>query len=168
MKDQNKAVHYLAPFEHEILGPMSKSLSENGFEIDDFGYIKSKSSTLQQSWVGAMIPGIVFGDKTAPDMNGGTRDIAACMIMNTESHGFRFVSSNANKEIVDLGPVTAPCIVGNVSKPEALLIPMNKSSLEEGLDIIQEFLSASNKKDESDKVVNYDEIVKDEGTKLII
>jgi len=46
------------------------------------------------------------------------------VITFTENNGLRHAAMNSNDEIIDLGPVTNPVVIGPRSHPQALVVPM--------------------------------------------
>ena len=59
----------------------------------------------------------------------------------TENNGFRIAGMNENEELVDLGPVTNPMLVGPKSHPQALLVPLaNVNAAAKATDMLNGFI----------------------------
>lgn len=91
--------------------------------------------TCENSWAAGIIPCLA----TRP--NG---DFVAGGISNTINEGFRHVSCNENGDIIDLGPVITPCIIGNVSSAQGIFIPFNNYSIGIGSAMLDDIMNEKN------------------------
>lgn len=65
------------------------------------------------------------------DQNGKSTATPA-IICNTSNDGLRYVAMNQDGAVYDVGPVMHLCVVGNLRRPQALLIPLTEEALSLG------------------------------------
>ena len=117
---------------------MNPIIKENGLEVTKDGNIISSSPYgFAGAWPAAFIPALITGN---PDFD---RNFAASHIVSTENGGFRYASVDENGNTIDLGHVDNVCIVGSVSSPEGVYIPVNSyQAVEDGIKLLTEFCNA--------------------------
>lgn len=115
--------HVVKHTSEESFNTIARKCVNNGF-ITDSGLI----SPFNDEWAGAIMPAVTY-DVSGPGVG--------CHIINTVDAGFRYITAgDDNKSLMDLGPVVAPCIVGNNKEPLAVLIPLNDKAFEVGIDLM--------------------------------
>ncbi len=131
----HKVVEGLIDYEESVLNKISPKLKDNGFVVYSDNGHGFKINPYNDCWAGAFIPGVACADS---DM----KDFAACAIVNTLDNGFVYASVDDNDNIEALGPVVTPCIIGNISKPYGIYIPMNnREAIINGVNMAMDFLN---------------------------
>lgn len=116
--------HVVKHTSEESFNTVARKCANNGFVTDPDGLI----SSFNDEWAGAIIPAVTY-DVSGPGVG--------CHIINTVDAGFRYITAgDDNKSLMDLGPVVAPCIIGNNKEPLAVLIPLNEQAFEIGMDLM--------------------------------
>lgn len=115
--------------EDSVLDIMQEKMKTNGLVVDKIDEGPGTIHGTGDVWAAAFIPGIAFADH---DLDKG--NYACCTIVNTINKGFRYAAVDKNGNTIDLGPVIAPCIIGNVNRPEGIYIPVSsREAMTEGI-----------------------------------
>lgn len=80
----------------------------------------------------------------------------------TENNGLRHAGMNENDELIDMGPVTNPVVIGPKSHPQALVVPLaNTAAVAKAQDML--YAATMNRIEEQKSKVNNTEGVKVQG-----
>lgn len=131
----------LAGGDSQLIGNLSELLAGASENTEGFGNVNTSKGRIliNNNGLGSIIPGVAMASGAYRGM-----DFTEVNVIPTSNNGFRYVGIDDDDNLMDLGAVHNPVLVGDGKQVSAMLVPFNsENAIKDGYEFLGAMLETS-------------------------